>query len=167
RASTAKVDVRQVITDTARLLQNSSELSDAHEIAVSVPDGEVAYHADEGQIRQVVWNLATNGLRAMPNGGRLRLSAETVESEGGGEVVIAVEDQGVGIPPEDLDGIFQPFRGAFIRGTGLGLSIVHRIVSDYGGEVRVTSTPGRGTTVAVRLPLVPSPAAARLSLRNA
>jgi signal transduction histidine kinase len=61
-----------------------------------------------------------------------------------------------------MDNIFQPFRGAFARGTGLGLSIVHRIASDYGGEVRVTSAPGKGTTVEVALPLGaghPAPAA--------
>ena len=52
-------------------------------------------------------------------------------------MVISVSDEGVGIAPEELDGIFQPFRGGFERGTGLGLSIVHRIVSDYGGEVQV------------------------------
>jgi signal transduction histidine kinase len=52
-----------------------------------------------------------------------------------------------------MDSIFQPFRGAFTRGTGLGLSIVHRIASDYGGEVRVKSNPGQGTTVEVALPL--------------
>jgi two-component system, NtrC family, sensor histidine kinase PilS len=165
RAATARVDVRQVITDTARLLQNSSELTEAHEIAVNVPEFDVAYQADEGQIRQVVWNLATNGLRAMPTGGQLRLSVEQVPREGdaAGEVVIEVEDQGVGIPPEELDGIFQPFRGAFIRGTGLGLSIVHRIVSDYGGDVKVTSQTGRGTTVTVKLPINAAPATAGLS----
>jgi signal transduction histidine kinase len=75
-----------------------------------------------------------------------------VDSEGQGEVVISVDDQGVGIAARDLDGIFHPFRGAFERGTGLGLSIVHRIVSDYGGEVHVTSQPGQGTRVEVTLP---------------
>ena len=55
--------------------------------------------------------------------------------------------------PRELDGIFQPFRGAFERGTGLGLAIVHRIVSDYGGEVKVTSQRGAGTRIEVILPL--------------
>ena len=83
RIATARVDVRQVITDTARLLQNSSELTDAfHEIAVNIPESDVPYHADEGQIRQVVWNLATNGLRAMLNGGQLRLSVQQVLGRG-------------------------------------------------------------------------------------
>jgi signal transduction histidine kinase len=156
RLATTRVDVRQVITDTARLLQNNAELSDTHEIAVDVPPQEVWYDADENQIRQVVWNLATNGVRAMPQGGRLRLSVARREAEPGrpGALAMRVEDQGVGIAPDELDGIFQPFRGAFERGTGLGLAIVHRIVSDYGGEVRVTSQRGVGTQVEVSLPLV-------------
>ena len=155
RLGTTRVDVRQVITDTARLLQNNTELSQAHEIAVDVPPQEVWYEADENQIRQIVWNLATNGVRAMPHGGALRLSVARHEDEPGrpGGLVIRVEDQGVGIAPDELDGIFQPFRGAFERGTGLGLAIVHRIVSDYGGEVHVTSQPGVGTQVEVTLPL--------------
>ena len=161
RLGTTRVDVRQVITDTARLLQNNAELREAHTIAVDVPPQEVWYEADENQIRQVVWNLATNGVRAMPDGGTLRLSVARHEIGPGrpGGVVIRVEDQGVGIAPDDLDGIFQPFRGAFERGTGLGLAIVHRIVSDYGGEVHVTSQRGAGTQVEVKLPLAaPAPA---------
>ena len=154
RRGTTRVDVRKVITDTALLLQNNSELTEAHEIRVTVPDGEAWYEADENQIRQVVWNLATNAIRAMRNGGTLKLSVRERRDEaaGGGDIVIAVEDEGVGIAPGDLDGIFQPFRGAFERGTGLGLSIVQRIVSDYGGEVHVTSQPGVGTRVEVTLP---------------
>jgi two-component system sensor histidine kinase PilS (NtrC family) len=154
RSGAARVDVCKVITDTARLLQNNAELTEAHEIHVEVPKEETWYDADENQIRQVVWNLATNAIRAMPTGGTLKLGVgvRRVEGEGQGEVVISVEDQGVGIPARELDGIFQPFRGAFERGTGLGLSIVHRIVSDYGGEVHVTSQPGVGTRIEVTLP---------------
>jgi two-component system sensor histidine kinase PilS (NtrC family) len=167
RLGTTRVDVRQVITDTARLLQNNAELSEAHEIAVDVPADGAWYDADENQIRQVVWNLATNGVRAMPDGGKLRLSVARRETGSGpGDLVIRVEDQGVGIAPDELDGIFQPFRGAFARGTGLGLAIVHRIVSDYGGEVRVTSQRGVGTDVQVILPpAAPAPADAGALLK--
>ena len=157
RATVADMDVRRVITETARLLENSAEVADNHRIEVDVPAEPVAYRGDEGQIRQIVWNLATNGLRAMTGGGRLRLSvrrADTTTADARpGEVVISIQDEGVGIAPEDIDGIFQPFRGAFGRGTGLGLSIVHRIVSDYGGEVRVLSNRGEGTTFEVGLPM--------------
>jgi signal transduction histidine kinase len=95
----------------------------------------------------------------MPSGGTLRLAVRRTGTPGHGAVVVSVQDEGVGIAPEELDGIFQPFRGGFARGTGLGLSIVHRIASDYGGEVRVASKQGVGTTVEVVLPLTATPAA--------
>lgn len=148
RATLKTLDLRRMLHDTAALLRNSSEIKDAHRLVVDVPDTPVALEADEAQVKQVVWNLATNGLRAMPDGGRLRLSARA----NGAGAELAVQDEGVGIAAEDLDGIFQPFRGAFFKGSGLGLSIVHRIVSDYGGEIHVTSERGQGTTVTVRLP---------------
>lgn len=155
RTAVADLDVRQILTDTARLLENSAEVTDTHRIVVDAPGEPVGYRADEAQIRQIVWNLATNGLRAMPSGGELRLAVRAAEpaADRGAEVIIGVHDEGVGIAPEDVDGIFQPFRGAFGSGTGLGLSIVHRIASDYGGEVRVTSQQGKGTSVEVALPL--------------
>jgi signal transduction histidine kinase len=121
-------------------------------------------------VRQILWNLATNGLRAMPSSGRLRMAVmaerwaqppgDRTDARLASSVVIDVQDEGVGIAPEELDGIFQPFRGGFARGTGLGLSIVHRIATDYGGDVRVRSMKGHGTTVEVALPLEPAPAGA-------
>jgi signal transduction histidine kinase len=108
------------------------------------------YEADEGQIKQILWNLATNGLRAMPDGGRLTMRASSEPSSGG--VVLSVKDEGVGIAPEDIDGLFQPFHGSFAKGSGLGLAIVHRIVTDYSGHIQVSSQPGAGTTIDVRLP---------------
>ena len=59
-------------------------------------------------------------------------------------VVIECQDEGIGIPPDELDGLFQPFHGTFAKGSGLGLAIVHRIVTDYSGEIQVSSTAGRG-----------------------
>jgi two-component system sensor histidine kinase PilS (NtrC family) len=154
RNPSVRLDVRQLVTDTATLLQNSPELLETHAIRCDVPPGPVWCLADEAQIRQIVWNLATNGLRAMPEGGALTLTVSARESSGdqAATVTIAVTDEGIGIDPEELDGIIQPFRGGFARGTGLGLSIVHRIVSDYGGELLMTSQRGRGTTVTVKLP---------------
>ena len=63
-----------------------------------------------------------------------------------------MKDEGIGIPPEEIEGLFQPFHGTFAKGSGLGLAIVHRIVTDYHGEIRVSSQPGAGTTVSVQLP---------------
>jgi two-component system, NtrC family, sensor histidine kinase PilS len=150
RFAVARLDIRRALSDAAALLRNSADVHDKHLVDVDVPPQELWYEADEGQIKQIVWNLATNGIRAMPDGGRLRLTAAFEPVSNG--VVITVQDEGIGIPPEDLDGLFQPFHGSFAKGTGLGLAIVHRIVSDYHGEIQVSSQPGQGTTVSVRLP---------------
>jgi two-component system sensor histidine kinase PilS (NtrC family) len=150
RFAIARHDVRRPLNDAALLLRNSAEVHEGHEIEVDVPPTELWYDADEGQIKQIVWNLATNGLRAMPNGGCLRLIGSC--DPAGEGVVITVQDEGVGIPAEELDALFQPFHGTFAQGSGLGLAIVHRIVTDYNGEIRVSSKPGNGTTVAVHLP---------------
>ena len=154
RSAATDFDVRRVVSDAARLLENSADVTASHAVVVEVPPEPVILHADEAQIRQIVWNLATNGLRAMPGGGRLRLEVRRAAADvDGGDVIVAVRDDGVGIAPEDMDNIFQPFRGGFRGGTGLGLSIVHRIASDYGGEVRVASEKGKGTSVEVALPV--------------
>jgi len=150
RFAVSRHDVRRALNDAALLLRNSAEVQEGHVIEVDVPPSELWYDADEGQIKQIVWNLASNGLRAMPNGGRLKLIGAYNASADG--VVITVQDEGIGIQPEELDGLFQPFHGRFSQGSGLGLAIVHRIVTDYNGEIKVSSQPSRGTTVAVHLP---------------
>jgi two-component system sensor histidine kinase PilS (NtrC family) len=158
RNASTTVDVRQIVTDAATLLQNSPELLETHAVSCDVPPDPVWCFADEAQIRQIVWNLATNGLRAMGEGGTLTLAARHAASapDAPDMVMLEVTDEGIGIDAEELDGILQPFHGGFARGTGLGLSIVHRIVSDYGGDLSMKSARGRGTTVSVRLPAAQS-----------
>ena len=119
--------------------------------------------ADENQMCQIVWNLATNALRAMPDGGRLGLS---VDGASDGDVILRVSDDGVGIPAAEVEKVFQPFRGTFGQGTGLGLAIVHRVVNDHGGDVRVHSAEGVGTTVEVQLPARPRSAVPRRMRRR-
>jgi two-component system sensor histidine kinase PilS (NtrC family) len=169
RNASARLDVRQIVTDAATLLQNSPERLETHAVRCDVPPDPVWCLADEAQIRQIVWNLATNGLRAMAEGGTLTLATSLAGPAGPAGpaglagpagsapgdpamITLAVTDEGIGIDPAELDGILQPFHGGFARGTGLGLSIVHRIVSDYGGELSMTSARGKGTTVTVKLP---------------
>jgi two-component system sensor histidine kinase PilS (NtrC family) len=154
RFAVARLDVGNVVQNAALLLRNGADVRAGHVIDVDVPSEPVVYEADENQIRQILWNLATNGLRAMPGGGRLVLSARLDKTDDAhADLVLGVQDEGCGIPAEDLDGIFQPFRSSFEKGTGLGLAIVHRIVTDYGGVIQVSSTVGAGTTVRVRLPM--------------
>jgi two-component system sensor histidine kinase PilS (NtrC family) len=173
RAAASRLDMRTVVEDAAALLRNSAEVRDTHRVYVDVPDQPVWYEADETQVRQIVWNLATNGLRAMKDGGRLHLSIRERRDAGGpSDVVLAVQDEGCGIPADEIDAVFQPFRSTFERGTGLGLATVHRIVTDYNGTIQVSSAVGVGTTMQVRLPaqhevadaLVVRPVAARSAI---
>jgi two-component system, NtrC family, sensor histidine kinase PilS len=169
RAAIARLEVGKVLQDTALLLRNSADLHDNHVIDVDAAE-PVWCEADENQVRQIVWNLATNGLRAMPNGGRLLLSVRSAEESGNHVVVLAVQDQGCGIPADEVDSIFQPFRSSFERGTGLGLAIVHRLVTDYHGTIDVSSEVGVGTIFTVKLPahagLSSTPAAEEVSAQR-
>jgi signal transduction histidine kinase len=98
-------------------------------------------NADPAMIRQALLNLALNGLQAMPDGGTLRISCHP----SGRRVNIDVEDTGIGIPPENLQKIFDLYFTTKEKGSGIGLSMVYRIVQLHDGEVEVQSTPGRGT----------------------
>jgi two-component system sensor histidine kinase PilS (NtrC family) len=155
QAMVERLDLGKIVAETATLIRRSGDVQAGHTVETDLPAEPVWFEADEGQVRQIVWNLATNGLRAMPAGGRLRLAVRADGASGLGPsspgAIIEVQDEGVGIAPEELDGIFQPFHGRFAHGSGLGLAIVHRIVSDYGGEIQVSSSLGKGTTVRVRL----------------
>jgi len=159
RFQVQQVDVRPLVQETAMLLRNSPEVEERHTIDVRLPGQPVLIDADEGQIRQIIWNLATNGLRAMTGSGTLTLSASEEQVGDQRTAVLQIEDEGVGIAPDDVEAIFQPFRGSFGKGTGLGLAIVHRIVTDYGGQIEVRARPVRGTTFRVTFPVARPPAA--------
>ncbi|MGH9411709.1 MAG: sensor histidine kinase [Vicinamibacterales bacterium] len=98
--------------------------------------------ADPAMLRQALLNLALNACQAMPNGGALKISCRAAHR---GRVEIDVEDTGVGIPPEDLEKIFDLYFTTKEKGSGIGLSMVYRIVQLHDGDVEVQSTPGRGT----------------------
>jgi two-component system sensor histidine kinase PilS (NtrC family) len=106
---------------------------------------------DADQVRQVVWNLLLNAAHATsgrPQGGTLRVSC----AQEGERVRVEVEDDGEGIPAEDLEKIFMPFFTTRERGSGLGLATVHRVVDAHGGTVQVSSVPGVGARFTVFLP---------------
>jgi len=94
-------------------------------------------------------NLALNGCQAMPDGGKLTMSARAEKDH---RVAIVVEDTGVGIPADKLDRIFDLYFTTKPQGSGIGLSIVYRIVQLHGGEIEVQSTEGRGTAFRLLLP---------------
>jgi two-component system sensor histidine kinase PilS (NtrC family) len=157
RVTRSAIDIRPLVQETAALLTQGGTVRGTHEVVADVPPQRVVHDVDEAQLRQVIWNLATNGLKAMPSGGCLRLSVAHVPSPGCAEptLEITVRDEGVGMSIEDVDRMFQPFQSGFRQGTGLGLSIVHRIVTDHNGAVVVDSAPGAGTSITIRIPWQP------------
>ena len=148
RAEVRRLDLRRIVQDAAALLRNSPDFQPHHVLETDTPAGPVWLDADEGQLRQILWNLATNSLKAMPGGGALRLFAAQEE----GAALLGAADEGIGMRREEIDAMFEPFRSTFDGGTGLGLAIVHRLVTDYHGKIDVQSEVGHGTTVTVRFP---------------
>ena len=107
-----------------------------------------AVRANSSDLQRVFTNLIINAIQAMPEGGTLRLEAETRD----GSVVVRVSDTGVGIAPENQKRIFMPYFTTKAQGTGLGLSTAQRTVLAQGGKIEFTSRPGEGTTFTVTLP---------------
>ena len=119
----------------------------ALETDLSAEVGEVPLDAD--RMTQVFLNLCLNAIAAMEAGGVLRVSLARRDER---TVRITVADTGIGIPKEDLPRVFDPYFTTRSSGTGLGLAIVHKIVEAHGGEVRLESEPGKGTTAILLLP---------------
>jgi len=137
------------------------------ELSVDLDPEPGLVRMDPGQLEQVVMNLVVNARDAMPEGGRVTISArpvETVAEEGTagppGYVLVEVTDTGVGIPREDLARIFEPFFTSKPEGSGLGLAIVHGIVTRAGGRIEVSSAPGAGSTFSIYLPRMHEPGGA-------
>lgn len=108
--------------------------------------------ADKGQISQVISNLVINAQQAMPTGGVITLTGENVTISESRFVKITIEDNGVGIPPQYLDKIFDPYFSTKQKGSGLGLSITHSIINKHNGRITVDSEVGQGTMFILYLP---------------
>jgi signal transduction histidine kinase len=112
-------------------------------------------NADERKVKQILLNLLSNAVKFTPDGGRVHVSAACVDSR----VEVSVRDTGIGIAPEDHAAVFEEFkqvgRDALKKaeGTGLGLTLTKRLVELHGGEIRLESVPGKGSTFSFTLPL--------------
>jgi two-component system, NtrC family, sensor histidine kinase PilS len=149
-------DLARLLEDITLLLQNDKACRDV-EIRLELHAVEIPLLFDPEQIRQVVWNLAYNGLRAMGGRGTLYIGTREVilrEDTGQEGLCLWVRDTGCGMDVQELGQIFEPFRGRKGWGAGLGLAIVKRIVTAHHGEIEVESKPGGGTTVLIYLPAV-------------
>jgi signal transduction histidine kinase len=140
--------VQQVVDELQPTLQR-------HQIVFTASAQGVAISGDAARLAQVLRNLLGNAVKYSPDGGPIALSL-TTEADA---VVIAIRDQGIGIPPEALPLLFERFYRApnatarHIDGVGVGLFVVKEIVARHGGTIAVTSSVGQGSTFTLRLPL--------------
>ncbi len=143
------VDAPAALDDVLTLLVHGDEVSSAHRVVKDFDPPSVVVQADPGQLRQIFWNVSRNALAAMPGGGTLIVAARLQ----GACWSVSFTDEGRGMTAGERGRLFTPFAHSFPGGTGLGLAIVYRIVEEHGGTIRVDTSPGHGTTVAISLPL--------------
>jgi two-component system NtrC family sensor kinase len=153
RGGAAPTNINSVVSNVLALAQKRLEHSSVQvhtQLSSDMPPVPVV--AD--QITQVFLNIVINAIEAMPSGGELHL--ETMLSEDGEWVLVRCHDTGMGMPTEQIANLFEPFYTTKSEGTGLGLAISYGIVERHGGEIDVSSQPGRGTAFVVKLPIHPA-----------
>lgn len=161
-SSSGVTDVRQQVADSIALLDGQARQAGIELVPV-LSDGPLRVRINSNDIHQVVANLVTNSMHALWQTNRPRIAVRLHKADD--DVVLAISDNGIGIPAEDLPRICDPFfsrKGAHdkerlypqtIEGSGLGLAVCTSLMEQAGGTLEITSTPGMGTTVTVRLPL--------------
>lgn len=145
-----EVDIHRVLDDTLQLLEPQLRGSQIEILRAYHPDSPKVF-GNSGKLQQIFTNLLLNARDSIPNGGRITISTTATA---GDALVIEVVDTGMGIAPEDVAKIYDPFyttKGVG-RGTGLGLAVSYGIVQEHSGHISVESTPGRGTTFRISLP---------------
>lgn len=144
-------DLNLIITDVISFLEKINSLNNI-EVEKKLEPGIPAVRMNINLMKSVINNLTLNAVDVMPQGGKIRL--ETGYNEKSGNVLFIVEDNGIGIKKENIGFIFNPFfTGKEVgKGTGLGLYITYNIVKRHGGQIKVESEEGAGTTFTVELP---------------
>jgi signal transduction histidine kinase len=156
------VSIKALLEDTITVMNREIKDKGAW-VELECADGLPRIRLDKGQMRQVFFNLIKNGIQAMSDGGLLKISVRMSDDI----TSISFQDSGVGISPEDLGNIFEPYHTTKPEGHGLGLMIVQRIVRDHGGQIEIETVPQKGTTITILIPrsdqrmrLLEAPAAA-------
>ncbi len=145
-------DINGIIEKAVEVIRVSG-LPEGVAVETELHPGLPQVYVDGEQMKQVILNIAFNGIEAMPDGGTLTIRTTRIESEEGEAVGISVRDTGKGMSKEDLQSIFKPFFTTKERGVGLGLSICQRIVKNNNGSIRAKSIPGQGSIFYIRLNL--------------
>ena len=156
QAGRFKLELGDVALDTlaGRVAADFRTQTDRHVIMVDFPPGFPLVRGDEMRLRNVLENLVSNAVKYSPDGGEIRIWGKVFP----GEVLVGVSDEGVGLPQDELERVFERFYRVDheitrkTQGTGLGLYLAHAIIEAHGGRIWAESTPGQGTTFTFALP---------------
>ena len=151
RPERVPVDLNHAAAELLEFVRSEMQQAD---VRIRLDEDRAALPAfvDPNQVRAALLNLLRNAREAMPEGGHVVLRVRSL----GGHATLEVIDDGPGVPDDLKDRLFEPFFSTKPQGTGLGLSMVRKIMDAQGGEVFIESTPGKGTTVRLQMPLVPA-----------
>ncbi len=151
------LNVQQKTNDIVEVLRHSIEVIRKQAVSQGIsidardlPDGPVYAYIDQDRVGQVLLNIYLNAVEAMENGGVLKVWIE--HDEVNENIAVNISDTGYGIPGQDVGRVFDPYFTTKQSGTGLGLAIVHKIMEAHSGQVTITSTEEKGTTVSLILP---------------
>lgn len=152
------VQVEGLLRDVVALLAADAE-GRGVQVALDVSSDLPPVKLDRDQMKQVLLNLALNGLEAMPGGGTLTVAASVPQQS----LILTVGDTGEGVPADLLPRIFEPYVTTKAKGMGLGLTIAQRIVEAHGGKIEVEGQPGEGTRFTISLPVTSQPVTPKVS----
>ncbi len=151
-----EVNIAGVIDETAEMLGQIAQKADV-ELKVDVEPNLPIIQTDRRKLRQVLVNLVSNAIKFTPEKGRVTLAVKKNAQKG--VLVLVVSDTGIGMSANDMRDVMKPYRRlsgdrrSGERGAGLGLSIVHKLVETLGATIEIESTPGRGTSVKIEIPM--------------
>ncbi len=148
------INVKVIIDDLLESLRFSPGWREDIEVIKNLCN-QAGIYGNKAEIRQVIWNMVSNAIQAMPEGGKLKIETREVFNDTKEYLEIRISDNGCGIEEKNQDKVFEPFYTTKKNGTGLGLAIVNRIVETHMGKIRIKSKPGKGTDCIVLLPTKP------------
>jgi two-component system sensor histidine kinase PilS (NtrC family) len=145
----AQLDLLLLLDETLRLIENRpSRTGSEWRIVRNFEVREALALVDTDRLKQVFWNLCDNAFRAMPAGGTLKVTLRAR----GNYWALSFKDSGVGVRPEQVEKIFEPFQSNFEGGTGLGLAVVYQVVQAHQGRVYAVPTTGEGAEFVMEIP---------------